>query len=110
MAILQVKSMPDELYAALGQRAKTEGISMSEYVIRTLRKDLARPTTREWIERVERRLANVDVVNFDTVSVLDEIRGPWPGDPEPPLPEESPEKPLSVAVLDDIRGRWPGGE
>jgi antitoxin FitA len=109
MAILQVKSMPDELYAALGKRAKLEGVSMSEYVIRTLRKDLSRPSTREWLDRVERRLSNVDLVNVDTVAVLDEIRGPWPDEPLPPLLDDE-DTPLSVQVLDQIRGPWPGEE
>jgi len=79
VAILQVKSVPDELYAALGERAKREGISMSELVIRTLKKELAKPTMAEWVERVRSRSAAVAPVgadhrDSDVVATLDEVR------------------------------------
>lgn len=78
MAILQVKSVPDELYAALGERAKREGISMSELVIRTLRKELAKPTMAEWAERVRERSAaaraGADRTDIDVVGTLAEVR------------------------------------
>ena len=74
MAILQVKSVPDELYAALGKRAKREGVSMSELVIRTLSKELAKPTMAEWVERVRQRTSRMTPVDFDSVALLDEVR------------------------------------
>ena len=74
MAILQVKSVPDELYAALGERAKREGVSMSELVIRTLKKELAKPTMAEWVERVRERTAKMTPVDVDTVAVIHEAR------------------------------------
>jgi len=74
VAILQVKSVPDELYAALGERAKREGVSMSELVIRTLSKELAKPTMAEWVERVRQRTSRMTPVDFDSVALLDEVR------------------------------------
>ena len=86
MAILQVKSMPDELYAALGNRAKSEGMSMSEYVIRTLRKDLSRPTKAEWVERVRARYTDDDIRLIDVVPLIHEVRAEY--DPDERFPAE----------------------
>ncbi|AYG02111.1 hypothetical protein [Gryllotalpicola protaetiae] len=74
MAILQVKSMPDELYAGLQTRAKAQGMSMSEYVVRVLRKDLSRPTTSEWLSQVEERLEGEPLRDIDVVTALDGVR------------------------------------
>ena len=74
MAILQVKSMPDELYAGLQQRAKAEGMSMSEYVVRMVRKDLSRPTTAEWLGQVEERLSGEPLRDIDVVAAIDGVR------------------------------------
>jgi hypothetical protein len=86
MAILQVKSMPDELYAALGERAKREGISMSEYVIRALRKDLAKPSRQEWVERAGNLYAPDDIRPIDVVALIHEVRAEY--DPDERFPAE----------------------
>jgi len=52
MATLQVKRVPDEMHAALKQRAQEEGPSMSELVTRMLRRDLALPSVTRWLEAV----------------------------------------------------------
>lgn len=75
--MLQLKRVPDELHALLRARAEAEGISMSDYVIRLLREDLARPTPEEWLEMVGRNFRGVSV-DVDSVALLDEFRGPWP--------------------------------
>lgn len=49
MATLQVKNLPDDLHAALAERARTQGVTMSEYVTRLLRRDLAGPSIEDWI-------------------------------------------------------------
>ncbi len=49
MANLQVKNLPDELHGLLGERARGQGVTMSEYVTRLLRRDLTRPTVAEWL-------------------------------------------------------------
>lgn len=74
MAILQVKSLPDDLYAELQRRARDEGATISDLVTRMLRRELAKPSLAEWLaEMPDKRLGD----DVDTVSVLDEIRGPW---------------------------------
>jgi antitoxin FitA len=75
MATLQVKSLPDDLYAELQRRARDEGTTVSDYVTRMLRRELAKPTLAEWLaEMPDERLGGDGI---DTVTVLDEIRGPW---------------------------------
>ena len=45
MAILQVRSMDDELYKALGRRASMESRSISQEVISIIKKYLSAPDT-----------------------------------------------------------------
>lgn len=71
MGMLQVKNLPDDLHAALAARAKAQGVTMSEYVTRLLRRDLARPALEEWLEAhgaVGERRA------IDVVGALDAVR------------------------------------
>jgi plasmid stability protein len=50
--MVQVRNVPTELHRRLKARAAVEGVSMSEYILRELRKSLARPTREEVIERL----------------------------------------------------------
>lgn len=59
---LQVRNVPAELREKLRRRAKSKGLSMSEYVIQVLRDDIERPTLAEWLEEV-RRLPSVPGVS-----------------------------------------------
>ncbi len=50
MSAIQVKNFPEDLHAKLRERAARQGRSVSGYVTDVLRRDLARPTTREWLD------------------------------------------------------------
>lgn len=52
MTSLQIRDMPDELHRRLKARAALEGQSMSEYVLRELRRSLDIPTRQEMMERI----------------------------------------------------------
>lgn len=52
MSAIQVKNVPEDLHCRLRERARTEGRTLSEYVLATLERDLAVPSTREWLERL----------------------------------------------------------
>jgi plasmid stability protein len=58
--MVQIRNVPSELHRRLKARAAIEGLSMSDYVLRELRKSLDRPTRQEILERLralpERRL------------------------------------------------------
>lgn len=59
-SLIQVRNVPEDLHRRLKARAAMEGLSMSEYVLREVRRALDRPTRQEMIERLraqpERRL------------------------------------------------------
>ncbi|SNS66627.1 HicB family protein [Micrococcales bacterium KH10] len=71
MGMLQVKNVPPELHSALAARAKTQGLSMSDYVIRLLSQDLSRPTVEEWVAA---RQESAPVKGIDAVRLIDEVR------------------------------------
>lgn len=60
---IQVKQVPEELHDAIRRRAADEGLSVGEYVLSVLRRDLALPSRRQWLDRLERRepVEGVDV-------------------------------------------------
>ncbi len=52
MSAIQVKNVPEQLHHRLRERARSEGRSLSEYVLEMLERDLAVPSTREWLNRL----------------------------------------------------------
>jgi post-segregation antitoxin (ccd killing protein) len=72
VSTLQVKNLPEDLHAALAARAKSEGLTMSEFVTRMLQKELSRPTMAQWVER--RRTHAGPSRNIDTLAALDAAR------------------------------------
>lgn len=51
-AMVQIRNVPGELHRRLKARAAIEGMSMSDYVLRELRKALDRPTRQEVLDRI----------------------------------------------------------
>ena len=50
--MIQIRSVPTELHRQLKARAALEGMSMSDYVLREIRKSLSRPMRHEILERL----------------------------------------------------------
>lgn len=50
MAAIQVKDVPEDLHERARRRAREEGMTLSAYVLDTLRRDLSRPSRRAWLE------------------------------------------------------------
>ena len=71
MSTLQVRNLPEELHARLGERADRLGMSMSEYVTRLLRADLDRPLLDDWIESVR---PHAPLRSIDVVGAVDGVR------------------------------------
>lgn len=69
MGAIQVKDVPEELHEALRRRAIEEGMSLADYVLDLIRRDLGLPSRREWFER----LATREPVNGD-IDIAEEIR------------------------------------
>jgi antitoxin FitA len=55
MGAIQVKDVPEELHEALRRRAVQEGMTMADYVLDLIRRDLGLPSRREWLERLATR-------------------------------------------------------
>ena len=72
MSMLQVKNLPDDLHAALAARARAEGLTMSQYTIRLLKRDLEKPTMAEWVAQQRHKVGATREI--DVVGVLDEVR------------------------------------
>lgn len=52
MSAIQIKNVPPELHERLRERARREGRNLSDYALGVLERDLAVPTTREWLQRL----------------------------------------------------------
>ncbi|MBM3789154.1 MAG: hypothetical protein FJW35_02265 [Acidobacteria bacterium] len=53
--MVQIRNVPVEVHRRLKARAAIEGLSMSDYVLREIRKALDRPTRSEILERLRAR-------------------------------------------------------
>jgi plasmid stability protein len=53
--MVQIRNVPPELHRRLKARAAIEGLSMSDFVLREVRKALDRPTRQEVLERLQAR-------------------------------------------------------
>jgi plasmid stability protein len=51
-ALVQIRNVPVQMHRRLKARAALEGLSMSAYILRELRKSLDRPTRQEILERL----------------------------------------------------------
>lgn len=52
--VIQLRDVPDHLHRRLKARAAREGLSLSEYLLREIRKVAERPTMAEMLERLGR--------------------------------------------------------
>ena len=53
--MIQIRNVPPDLHRRLKVRSAVEGMTMSDYVLRELRKALERPTREEVLERLRAR-------------------------------------------------------
>lgn len=52
MSNVQVKNLDEELHQQLRARAAQEGTTISDYVLELIRRDLRKPTRRQWLDEV----------------------------------------------------------
>ena len=95
MGAIQVKNVPEDLHDELRQRAENEGTSISEYVLRLIRRELSLPTTDEWFAMLKANPPLASDAAPDVVAEIDEARNDRDAhiaaliDAEPPDPKES---------------------
>jgi plasmid stability protein len=51
--MVQIRNVPADLHRQLKVRAAVEGLTMSDYVLREVRKALERPTRAELLDRLQ---------------------------------------------------------
>jgi len=52
--MVQIRNMPDAIHRTVKARAAQEGMSLSDYLIREIRKSAERPTMAEMMERLSK--------------------------------------------------------
>lgn len=55
MSFIQVKNVPGTLHEAVRQRAAEENMTVSDYILDLIQRDLALPSRREWLARLATR-------------------------------------------------------
>jgi hypothetical protein len=53
MGNLQIKNLPEDMHKELRRRAAEEGISLRDYVIGLIRRDLVKPSKKEWFKKLD---------------------------------------------------------
>lgn len=71
MGNIQVKHVSLEVHNAVRERAANEGMTVSDYVLDLLQRDLSVPSRREWLARLQTR----EKVDVPVVPQLDATRG-----------------------------------
>ncbi len=49
MGAMHVKNISEDLHEAVRQRAEEEGMTVSDYLLTLIRRDLAVPSQRQWL-------------------------------------------------------------
>ena len=70
MSNVQIKNVDPDLHEQLRRRATAEGASLSDYVLELIRRDLRKPTRREWLAKV-RALRSIDTTTEEIVALRD---------------------------------------
>lgn len=55
MAMIQIRNVPESVHRELKIRAAREGLSLSDYLLREVRRVLDRPTPDDLLERIAAR-------------------------------------------------------
>ena len=69
MSNVQVKNLDEELHEQLRARAAQEGTTISDYVLELIRRDLRRPTRRQWLDEI----AQLPKHNFSREEIYEAI-------------------------------------
>jgi hypothetical protein len=73
---VQIRDLPDDVYAGLVRRAGEVGVTVPELLRTEAARIAARPSIDTWLARTGRRASPLG--RAEIVAALDEQRGPWP--------------------------------
>jgi antitoxin FitA len=74
VASILIRDVPDDVRAELAARAAKNGQSMQEYLRGALIEMTAKPTSAEWVRRVEARLAQLEGPGLTAEEIVGDIR------------------------------------
>ncbi len=78
MGMVQIRNVPDDLHRELKARAALAGMSLSDYLLRALRREIDRPSREQWLRELSER-EPIDVGTLPE-EIIREQRGPLPVD------------------------------
>jgi antitoxin FitA len=67
MPSIQIKHVPPDVHRVLRRRAADAGMSLQEYLLKTLTEQARQPTLEEVFERIERDASGVTGVSIDEI-------------------------------------------
>lgn len=70
MGMIQIRNVPDDLHRKLKPRAASEGMSLSDYLLREAREAAEKPTLREWFDRLATLEPPTDISTEDIVEAI----------------------------------------
>lgn len=70
--MVQIRNVPEDFHRRLKARAAMEGMSMSDYILREMKKSLDVPTRAEVLARIRARA--VPVKSFNAAAIIREKR------------------------------------
>jgi len=73
MSSVQVKNVDEETHELLRLRASAAGMTLGDYVLELIRKDLRKPSRAEWLARVRAR-PPANVSHGEVIRAIDEGR------------------------------------
>jgi len=74
MAAIQVKNVPDDLHAQLRERAAEKGLTIGEYVLEAIRKELRSHELDDWLDRVAGDPPVAGLTTKDNLAALAAVR------------------------------------
>lgn len=74
-AMIQIRNVPEELHRQLKARAALEGISMSQFILREIKRALERPSRDEVLRRIAEQGGTY--LSRPAADVLHEERKSW---------------------------------
>jgi antitoxin FitA len=81
MSLLQIRDVPDETRRALKARAAASGRSLNTYLLDLLRREVARPSVNEVLERAVRRAEHSTAPALSTLQAARDQRQAETGGP-----------------------------
>ena len=75
MGHIQIRNVPDDLHRKLKARAASEGLSLSDYLLRAVSRTAERPSMQEMVARIRSRpMAKLPVSGAEVVRAEREAR------------------------------------